>query len=64
MGKGDKLDQGVWARGTGLYVESDSDVSEIESQSEDSHDMAMGLREAVDRGYGSDREDLQDRKMQ
>jgi hypothetical protein len=53
VGKAVRLDEGVWARKVGLEAESESEGSE---ESESGDEMRRGMEEAVERGYGSDRE--------
>ena len=54
-GKGGKLDAAVWAR---TEVDSGSEMSEVESEDE----VKMGMDEAVERGYGSDRDAIKGKK--
>jgi len=59
IGKGERLDESVWMRVEG----SDSCMSE-ESESDSDSEMRLGMKEAVERGYGSDREEGGKRKTQ
>ena len=54
-GKGGKLDAEVWAR---REVDSGSEMSEVESEDE----VKMGMYQAVERGYASDRDTVKGKK--
>ncbi len=56
-GKGERLGQGVWTRKAEDESSTSemSDMSELESESDG--EVRRGMEEAIERGYGSDRED-------
>lgn len=53
-GKGKRLEQGAWIKVGEEGSASESEMSEGESESEG--EVSRGMEEAVERGYGSDRE--------
>ena len=64
IGKGERLDQGVWVAVSGVDEEtsmSESGVSEVNS---DEDEVREGMEHAVERAYGSDREEGEKNKVE